>query len=497
MWEQSRPRSEEIVLETDVPVGSYRIVRPLAASAAARVYLARHALLGRAAVLKVLAKERPAEAEREIVALASVRSRGVPLLLDCGRLPDAYGGVPFVITEYINGEPLSRILQAERRLRSRRAVRLVLQLLLAVDAVHSAGFTHGDIKPDNIIVTGSGTGSERVTLIDFGASQRVDDRAQREGHDTSASTRLRFTPEYAAPEILERAAPSVVSDLFSVGCVLYECIAGRRVEGLGASGPGAHVEPLDLLVPVSSVLSRVAQRALNADPAARFQSARELRAALSALTAHDLAGDCQQAWAALPGQQEFLETLDVGDGSASGPRLKLTSAVWQGDFTRLLSTATPEVWAFTGDPGMDQLAVREAIGEQVNRYKITVLDTDARERKRVDYLSGALPPCVVVFGDLHVLLKEPLLEDLCKQGETARLLVSTHANRALLQSSINECGIDAQLCLPTDAPLLGSLLDRLCAAKRQIRRRYDWLRLALQDSQLDLRTLEQRLARPV
>lgn len=492
--QSERPDSAPVGLQ----VANYHVLRPIVAGAQrGRVYLGHHKLLGFPVAIKCVRPQSSAEAEQEVGALMALTAVGcgaAPALLDVGELPAAVGGGSYLVTEHVPGETLGQILHQERRLGARRVLRLAVRLLAALEAVHCAGWVHADIKPDNIVVTRTPGEPERCVLIDFGASRRIHSGAAPQTQPPSV-TRSLLTPEYASPEVAQYAGLSPATDVFSVGCVVYECLAGARPDLSQVVDFGRPVEPLARVVPVTSPLSEVLARSLAPEPEARYPSAAAFAQALCDIPPESLFEDCHQRWAALPGQQESLDTVDISDVGRridSGVR---DSQPWAGDRAQLLSTGTPEVWAFTGDPAMDQPELRLLIERQARNYAVAFLDAEAREAKHAEYLAGRAPPAVAIFGDLHVLLKEPLLEALGRQGETARLLVSTHENVELLQSTINDCGLNAQLCVPGELEQFNTTLKTMVGQAWRVRQRYDWLRLALRDTQADLRSLQYQFAR--
>lgn len=482
----------------ELNLASFCVERPLAAGAlGGRVYLGRHKLLGFPVAIKCVPPEGSFEAQQEagaLIALGRAGCAAAPALLDFGPLPAGWGGGHYLVTEHIPGETLGQILHRERRLGARRVLRIAVRLLAALDMVHSSGWVHADLKPDNIVVERTPGEPERCVLIDFGASRSLETGGVASAHPPSA-IRSRMTPEYASPEVADFASLGPEADVFSVGCVLYECIAGIRPEVSQLLDSGRPIERLARVVPVSEPVSEALARALAPEPSARFPSAAAFARALCQIAPESLVDDCHQRWAALPGQQESVDTVDVSDVERQLDTKLLDSTPWVGDRSRLLSTGTPEVWAFSGDPAMDQPELRALIERQARRYSVTFLDAEAREAKQVEYLSGLLPPALVIFGDLHVLLKEPLLEAICRQGETARLLVSTHENAELLKSTINDCGLNAQLCAPAELDRVDGMVEKMIEHAWRTRQRYDWLRLAVRDTQTDLRSLKNQFAR--
>jgi serine/threonine-protein kinase len=156
--------------------------------------------------------------ERQI--LANLEHPNVATLLDGGVTPD---GRPFLVMEYVEGEPITTWCDARRASVNDRLA-LFRQLCDAVQYAHKNLVVHGDIKPGNILVTADGT----AKLLDFGIAKLV---GTNSGDDALPLTRgdvRPFTPEYASPEQIRGDALSTASDVYSLGAVLFELLTGRR-----------------------------------------------------------------------------------------------------------------------------------------------------------------------------------------------------------------------------------------------------------------------------
>ncbi|HEV8241126.1 MAG TPA: serine/threonine-protein kinase [Thermoanaerobaculia bacterium] len=223
---------DELVDAAPAAVGPYRIVRQIGRGGMGRVYLAeqRTADFRRPVALKLI--DRPLDGPTlrrfrdEVRILAALEHPGIARFLDGGRSPE---GTWFLAVEYVEGEDL--LAHARRReLCVDERVRLFLAVLEAVAYAHSRGVVHRDLKPGNILVGADG----RPRLLDFGISKLVD--AGDDGEAAATRTELRaFTPAYASPEQFrgERASPA--ADVYSLGVVLYELLAGVRPYGTAES----------------------------------------------------------------------------------------------------------------------------------------------------------------------------------------------------------------------------------------------------------------------
>jgi serine/threonine protein kinase len=170
-------------------------------------------------VVKLLLPEKCVDAEsrrrfiNEARAARRVRSPHVVKVFDL----DFDDGQPFLVMEYLHGESLQRVLEKEGALPPPRALWLALQVAGALDECHAAGIVHRDLKPGNLILVGRG--EDFVKVLDFGVARVPSARA--------ASTRSPLgTPRYMAPEQIRAEPLDGGADIFALGVILYECLAG-------------------------------------------------------------------------------------------------------------------------------------------------------------------------------------------------------------------------------------------------------------------------------
>ena len=278
-----------------VLAGRYRVVQLLGSGGIGDVYLgepvgpgvsaARGDARGRVAI-KVLRAEHRGEPElvkrflREAEAAARVRHPNVLGVLEA---PAPREGELCFVTELLVGLDLADTLGYARSLGPARAVKLAAGAAEGLAAAHAAGVVHRDVKPENIFLVHAADGSEGVKLLDFGFAwmpgDEVGDRLRGEGTVVG-------TPEYMAPEQAQGAPAHGTADVYSLGIVLYEMLAGR-VPFVGAYPEIAHLHaerpPPSLGVSLSPELTAVVARALAKDAAARFPTMDGLARALSAV----------------------------------------------------------------------------------------------------------------------------------------------------------------------------------------------------------------------
>ena len=165
--------------------------------------------------------------ERESRLAASIDHAGIVPVYEAG---DA-DGLPYIAMRYVDGSDLAQLLRREGPLEPARALELVGQLADALDAAHARGLIHRDVKPSNALVAREG---RHVYLADFGLTKTS-------GPDpVTASGEMMGTVAYMAPEVIRGEEPAPASDLYALGCVLFECLTGE-VPYPGAERGGGHL----------------------------------------------------------------------------------------------------------------------------------------------------------------------------------------------------------------------------------------------------------------
>ena len=285
-------------LTPGIRLGPYEILAPLGAGGMGEVYRARDTRLGRDVAVKVLpahlsqAPENRARFEREARLASSLGHPNICALHDIGREAD----VDYLVMELVDGESL-----AERLVRGPLAtadvLRLGAQIAEALDRAHRAGVVHRDLKPGNVMLSRTG-----AKLMDFGlARARTGVKAEPSGPDSPTALAqsptlaqplttqgaLVGTFQYMSPEQLEGHEADARSDLWSLGCVLYEMATGKRafagesqaslISAVMKEEPRAMAE----LAPLApSSLDRVVRACLAKDPEQRWRSAHDVALAL-------------------------------------------------------------------------------------------------------------------------------------------------------------------------------------------------------------------------
>lgn len=198
-------------------------------------------------------------------------------------------GLPYMVTELVEGPLLSQIIAAEAPLGPRRVLRLLLQLGSALEHVHERGVIHRGLSPESVVVVAR-RDAEVARIFDFGIALRPEAAEQR----LTRAEKIVGTPTYMAPEQVNGGDSDPRSDLYNLGLVLYEMLSGRHpFEGtalvIATQHGTAEVPPIRSRVPgltVDPVLESVALRLMQAHPADRFVSASALLERLEVLSGH-------------------------------------------------------------------------------------------------------------------------------------------------------------------------------------------------------------------
>jgi eukaryotic-like serine/threonine-protein kinase len=290
-------------LEPGEQLGPYEIIGPLGRGGMGEVYRARDNRLRREVALKVLHdtsandEESLVRFQRETHAVASLNHPSILAIHDTGM----YKGAPFAVTELLEGESLAERLESGP-IAPARAADVACQVADGLAAAHARGVIHRDIKPENIFLTHDG----RAKILDFGIA-RIENPALRTGAlgglrttGSTSSQMLVGTAGYVSPEQVRGARADARSDLFALGAVFYEMLAGRKafqrgspIETLGAVlKDDPRKNPESAKIPAE--LGPYVFRCLEKDPADRYQSARDLLFDLRALQAEAIRESAQR-----------------------------------------------------------------------------------------------------------------------------------------------------------------------------------------------------------
>ncbi len=263
----------------------YLVESLLGSGGVGAVFKAKHLYIDRYVALKLLrpelAKDRLAMRifQREAIAIANVQHNNIVGVYDFGI---SANHEPFLVMEYVDGTDLAKIFK-EQRLPTRRLLNLSMQVCAGLAEAHSKGIIHCDLKPSNILIFGSGL-TETAKLVDFGLAQiqSLDSNVQSQPTDKFF---ICGTPLYMAPEQCAGQHLDARSDIYSLGCILYEGLTGVRIFQ-GKTSMETFAKQLQLTPPpmstacpqgnFSSQLEICVRKLLEKDPADRPQTMKEV-----------------------------------------------------------------------------------------------------------------------------------------------------------------------------------------------------------------------------
>jgi serine/threonine protein kinase len=288
-----RPATEKPESRIGEVLGSYRLAEVIGRGGMGCVYRAEHIKLGRDVALKLLredyAERRDAVARffQEARAVNLIRHRNIVDVIDYVELD---GGAVFIIMELLAGHSLARLMRAPGGIPLTRALGMVSQICDGLSAAHSVGIVHRDLKPDNIIVSRTSDGSDLVKILDFGVAKLIDKHVT--DPDLTAAGSVIGTPAYMSPEQAGGLSVDQRSDVYSLGAIMYEIFTRKPMFRANSFGEYVRLHltvtprpPREVAVgvDVDPRLEEIILRCLSKSPNARFQSAEDLRAEVTAL----------------------------------------------------------------------------------------------------------------------------------------------------------------------------------------------------------------------
>jgi serine/threonine-protein kinase len=256
------------------------------------IYRAKDLMLHRQVAIKLLLPHMKLESkvlrrfQQEAVSAARLRH---PNIVQIHEFAVPSQGQPYMVMDYCQGKPLSAIIKADRSLEPERALRMILQACDALVCAHGAGVVHRDLKPDNFIVTGTTDGDECVHLVDFGIAKVITDGAVGALTETGE---VFGSPLSMSPEQCRGQRVDARSDIYSLGCVLYEMLTGTPPFVGKNALETIQMQVFETQPALAQVMpnlanaghfDRILSRAMAKDPQQRYQSISEMQADLLSL----------------------------------------------------------------------------------------------------------------------------------------------------------------------------------------------------------------------
>ena len=266
--------------------GKYQIVSKLGAGGMGGIYKAEHTLMQRAVAIKMLRSHLLDDEvllrrfQQEARTASQLTHPNAVMLYDFG----VENRTPYLVMEYIEGGTLSRLIADEKNLELTRVKSIMHQVCGALAEAHRLGIIHRDLKPDNIMLRRREDGSDFAKVLDFGIAKIMDKAGSAESNLTQAGI-LVGTPQYMSPEQCQGREIDTRSDIFSLGIVLYEMLAGETpfkapsVLELMVKVLNSPVQPIRKLKPELSIpvaVDKVVMKALEKERDVRYQTVQDL-----------------------------------------------------------------------------------------------------------------------------------------------------------------------------------------------------------------------------
>ena len=470
----------------------FEAIEVLRTTATSTLFAGRHLRMGFDVALKVpKGKQARSVARRELIALRDLHHPNNVRLLGAAQLELDSRKHPCLVLSLHRGRTLRELLRVQRRLSAIRAIELVRQVLGALEEAHGRGIAHGDVQPANVMIESAAGLAERVVLVDYSAASSREIESTERGRQT-----VYGTPFYTAPEVGIEGGPTVQSDVYSAGILLYEMLSGARPPRTDASGDASpwrrQVPPLRDALPGNYQLGEVVDRAIANHPSERFPSAAAFAVALSRLDLARLA-ECDLVTdepTVVAGAEADTVEIEIPEGEryldlAASPNESKPEPF------PLQSAGLPTIWVLDGDPAVDRPEVREALQLIATVSEVTRLNADARARRVTELRDqDSRVPWVVVFGQSHLKCQDALVGWLAEhRSEISRMLISDSDDLAALQQAIDCCGLDHHTKVPSSSRTVALDVRQMVERARALRLHYDSLRIGWRDARDDLHNL--------
>jgi len=439
--------------------GRYELGAIIGRGGMADVIAANDIRLGRRVAIKLMRRELASDPlflarfRREAQAAAGLNHPTIVAVYDSGE--DFVGtgteaaSLPYIVMELVEGDTVRDILRSGQAFTPERALQVARDVLTALDYSHRNGIIHRDIKPGNIMITKSGA----VKVMDFGIARAMSDS----GHTLTASQTVMGTAQYLSPEQARGAEADTRSDIYSLGCLLYEMLTGKPpFTGESAVAiayqhvSGLVIPPSELNSDVNASIDALVQMALAKDTSERYQTAAEMRTDID----RALAGD--KVTAVLPTVPVRNEPSNV---SPVATKKRTNPWVWVLSAVGVFLTAAVAIWIYGSSlnpgsgnqvevPDLSGLSAEAAITvlsdynlilgaiepEESDRPANTIIGQDPASGTRVD--EGSSVNIVISAGATQIIV--PTLAGLVSAEDARRVLASVNLQLGNITSVDND-----------------------------------------------------------
>ena len=325
----------------------YELGSRIATGGMGEVWRGTDTVLNRSVAIKLLKAEYADDPtfrsrfETEARHAASLHHPGVAAVYDFGESGAAGGSDvhrPYLVMELVDGQPLSALLLPDQPLDPEVVSDLMAQAADAIGAAHTAGIVHRDVKPANLLVTPDRT----VKITDFGIARAA------EGMALTETGQVMGTPQYLSPEQAQGQTATPASDVYSLGVVAFECLAGHRpfVAETAVATALAHLrEPVpELPAEVPADLAAVVRRAMSKSPGDRFPDGTAFAAALRDPSSVPAAGPVPPPPAGTEATQVLAGAVPAAAAGAAGPPTSATPAPTPAPAAHAAGRRVPWAW---------------------------------------------------------------------------------------------------------------------------------------------------------
>jgi serine/threonine protein kinase len=375
--------------ETTTLDGRYEVLQKIGSGGMGTVFAAKQTSTGRKVAVKVLRSTTESERfEQEVAALRDLSHPNLVTVIDSGK--DAEGK-PYLVLEYIDGKGLDAVLRAKGSLSDNEFRDIFVQVCRGLAHAHSKGIVHRDLKPSNIMVIEEQNGERIVKIVDFGIAKKEDSAELTVTGDIVGS------PAFMSPEQATGQKLDARSDIYSLGCIMYQCLSGRL--------PFTAEQPLAALVkrlnddakPLQEAAGdrqipepwlQLVKKAMSRDPDARFSNVAEMVPALVQVRRTAGIGISEVNGTSTP-TEKMPATKHDTKGKIAGVRISWLALA-------IAALVACLVWMATTPPSEESIRQREA---QAREY------IKGREYARaIELLRGAISDAKKLNGGKSALL---------------------------------------------------------------------------------------------